>query len=342
MKFEPAITPYLRPAAGVGAVMRQVLYALAPAALAHCWYFGPGLAINLVLALTVALGSEALMLTWRAKPVGPALEDGSAAVTAVLIAFALPPLTPWWITVTAVLFAIVVAKHLYGGLGKNPFNPAMVGYAVVLVSFPAELAAWLPPRMGDLDYTHPTLLQTLAYVATGDAGVPLDALTRATPLDAVRVALAESRTMSESTSAAWFGDFSGRGWEWIGNFIALGGIWLLYQRIIRWQIPVAVIAGLIVPATIASLISPDNFAGPGFHLFSGAALLCAFFIATDPVSGATTPRGRLIYGAGIGFLTWLIRTYGAFPDGVAFAVLLMNLAVPLIDRLCRPRILGHD
>ncbi|MEO1036798.1 MAG: RnfABCDGE type electron transport complex subunit D, partial [Pseudomonadota bacterium] len=321
---------------------RQVLYALVPAALAHCWYFGFGLIINATIAVGVALGVEALALWLRRRPIEPALSDGTAIVAAVLLAFALPPLTPWWITAIASAFAIGVAKHLYGGLGKNPFNPAMVGYAVVLVSFPAELAAWLPPRMGDIDYVHPTLWQTLRYTLTGDAGVSLDALTRATPLDAVRVAFAESQTMSESTSAPWFGDFSGRGWEWIGNYIALGGVWLLYRRIIRWQIPLSMLAGLLVPATIASVASPDNFAGPGFHLFSGAALLGAFFIATDPVSAATTPRGRLIYGAGIGFLTWLIRTFGAYPDGVAFAVLLMNLAVPLIDRLCRPRILGHE
>ncbi|MEM1263311.1 MAG: RnfABCDGE type electron transport complex subunit D [Pseudomonadota bacterium] len=342
MKFEPAITPYLRPSTGVGAVMRQVLYALIPAALAHCWYFGLGLALNIVIASVFAVVTEAVIV--RSKGLAPAtsLSDYTAVVTAVLIAFALPPLTPWWITATASVIAIAVAKHLYGGLGKNPFNPAMVGYAAVLVSFPAELSAWLPPRMGDLDYTHPSLLQTLRYTLTGDAGVALDALTRATPLDSVRVALAESRTMSESTAAPWFGDFAGRGWEWINNFIALGGIWLLFRRIIRWHIPVTVLAGVLVPATVASLASPDNFAGPGFHLFAGSLMLCAFFIATDPVSAATTPRGRLLYGVGIGLVIWVIRTWGAYPDGVAFAVLLMNMAVPLIDRACRPRVLGHE
>ncbi len=344
MKFEPAITPYLRPAAGVGAVMRQVLYALIPAALAHCWYFGPGLAINIVIALSVAVAVEAGALRWQRLPVKPALSDYTAVVTAVLLAFALPPLTPLWVTATGAFFAIGVAKHLYGGLGHNPFNPAMVGYAVILVSFPAELGAWLPPRMGDLDYTHPSLGQTLRYVFTGDlgAGVTLDGLTRATPLDTVRVALAEARTMAESTNTPWFGDFGGRGWEWINNYIALGGAWLLYRRVIRWHIPVAVIVGLLLPAFVTSLASPDNFAGPGFHLFSGAAMLGAFFIATDPVSAATSPRGRLVFGFGIGLLIWVIRTWGGYPDGVAFAVLLMNLAVPLIDRFTRPRILGHD
>ncbi|MEM8983152.1 MAG: RnfABCDGE type electron transport complex subunit D [Pseudomonadota bacterium] len=342
MKFEAAITPYLRPSAGVGAVMLQVLYALVPAVLAHCWYFGPGIVINIIVATTAAVATEALILRAKGSEPIPAISDFTAVLTAVLIAFALPPLTPWWITATASVIAIAVAKHLYGGLGKNPFNPAMVGYAAALVSFPVELSAWLPPKMGDLDYTHPSLMQTLRYTLTGDAGVAFDALTRATPLDSVRVAFAESRTMSESAAAPWFGDFAGRGWEWINNYIALGGMWMLFRRIIRWQIPVAVLAGALIPATIASLISPDNFAGPGFHLFAGALMLGAFFIATDPVSGATTPRGRLLYGFGIGVLTWIIRTWGAYPDGVAFAVLLMNMAVPLIDRVSRPRVLGRE
>jgi electron transport complex protein RnfD len=137
------------------------------------------------------------------------------------------------------------------------------------------------------------------------------------------------------------GDFGGRGWEWIGNFLAIGGLWLLIRKIIRWQIPVGVGIGLLGPAFIMYLVDPGTSPGPGFHLFAGATILCAFFIATDPVSAATSPKGRLIYGVGIGFLIWCIRRWGSYADGVAFAVLIMNMAVPAIDYLTRPRIVGH-
>ncbi|HEU4616458.1 MAG TPA: RnfABCDGE type electron transport complex subunit D, partial [Gammaproteobacteria bacterium] len=169
----------------------------------------------------------------------------------------------------------------------------------------------------------------------------LDALTRATPLDTVREGLRAMQTFQEARAGSLFGDFGGRGWEWIDNFIALGGLYLLYAGIIRWQIPLAVLAGLLVPAGLTYFAEPSRFASPGFHLFSGATMLGAFFIATDPVSASTTDRGRLVYGAGIGLLTFAIRTWGGYPDGVAFAVLLMNAAVPLIDRYTRPRIYGH-
>jgi len=138
------------------------------------------------------------------------------------------------------------------------------------------------------------------------------------------------------------GDFGGVGWEWIGNFIAIGGFWLMIRKVIRWHIPLGVGAGLLIPAGIMWLLSPGTEPSPGFHMFSGAAMLCAFFIATDPVSAAVSPRGRLLYGAGIGFLIYAIRTWGADVDGVAYAVLIMNMAVPAIDRITRPRIVGHS
>ncbi|WP_405239687.1 RnfABCDGE type electron transport complex subunit D [Lentisalinibacter orientalis] len=343
MRFRTVGLPLLRPRTGVGAVMRQVLYALAPAAAAYVWFFGPGLLFNVLVAAVFCLGSEALVLRLRGMPVAPALEDYSAVVTAVLLAFALPPLTPWWVTATGSIFAMVFAKHLYGGLGYNVFNPAMAGYVAALLSFPVAMTAWLPPRMGDLDYEGLSLLESLGYVLAGRLpdGVTLDAITRATPLDSVREGLREMQIFAEIRSNPLFGDFGGRGWEWIDNFIALGGFWLLYRGIIRWHIPVAVLAGVLVPATVASILQPGLAPTPGFHLFSGATLLCAFFIATDPVSAATSPAGRLVYGFGIGLVTWAIRTWGGYPDGVAFAVLLMNMAVPAIDRYTRPRIAGH-
>lgn len=336
--------PHTRPGAGVPVVMRRVLYALVPAAICHVWYFGYGILINFAIGALAALLAEAAVLILRRRPVRPALNDGSAVVTAGLIAFAIPPLTPWWIPAIGCAAAIVLAKQLYGGLGKNLFNPAMVGYAIILLSFPVEMTQWLPPRMGDIDYTRLGLLSHLVYALTGALpdGLTVDALTRATPLDLVRDGLRSAQTFDEVRANSLFGDLGGRGWEWIGNFLILGGLYLLFRGVIRWHIPVAMLAGLVIPAAILGFLFPGTYASLGFHLFSGATLLGAFFIATDPVSAAATLRGRLIYGAGIGLLTFAIRTWGGYPDGVAFAVLLMNAAVPLIDRYTRPRVFGHD
>ena len=335
---ERRIAPHVRTATSVPVLMRRVLYALTPALLAYVWFFGFGVVFNILVAVLAAVATEAACLRLQNRPLAPFLGDYSAVVAAVLLALALPPLTPWWITSIGCVFAIGVAKHAYGGVGNNPFNPAMAGYVVLLVSFPDQLANWLPPRMGDIDYESIGFFANLGFTLTGSlpAGLNLDALTRATPLDLMQTELSNMRMVGEIRDQSLFGDFGGRGWEWIGNFIALGGFWLLFRGVIRWHIPVGVLAGLLVPAGLFYLVDSASFPSPGFHLFSGGALLCAFFIATDPVSAATTERGRLIYGAGIGLLTYVIRTWGSFPDGVAFAVLLMNMAVPLIDRYTRP------
>jgi electron transport complex protein RnfD len=271
------------------------------------------------------------------------LLDFSALVTAALIAFALPALTPWWVTATAALFGIVVAKHLYGGLGYNIFNPAMAGYVVVLVAFPLHMNLWIAPRMGDLDYHYMTIFETARYTLTGTFPdyLSFDAISRATPLDTVKAGLASMSTFQELQANPIMGDFGGRGWEWIANLTAFGGGWLLLRRYIRMHIPLGVFAGLLVPTTIMYVLQPGIHPAPGFYLFSGGTILCAFFIATDPVSAATSPKGRLIYGFGIGFLIYAIRRWGSYADGVAFAVLLMNMATPAIDYLTRPHIVGH-
>jgi electron transport complex protein RnfD len=323
--------------------MRRVLYALAPAAACYTWFFGYGLLINFIICAVACLVTEAAVLRLRRRPTRDALRDNTAILTAALLAFAIPPLTPWWVPATGGVCAIVLGKQLYGGLGRNLFNPAMVGYAILLLSFPVEMTQWVPPRMGDIDYTHLTALAQLTYSLTGQlpAELTIDALTRATPLDLLKEGARAGQAFSQIRANSLFGDFGGRGWEWVGNFLLLGGLYLIYAGIIRWHIPVAVLAGLLIPATALYLLDGARFASPGFHMFSGATLLGAFFIATDPVSAAATVRGRLIYGAAIGVLTYMIRTWGGYPDGIAFAVLLMNGAVPLIDRYTRPRVFGH-
>ena len=323
--------------------MRNVLLALVPAAAVYTWFFGFGLVINFLVAALAALLTEAAILTLRRRPVRRAMRDGSALVTAALLSFALPPLLPWWIPALGGCVGITLGKQLYGGLGKNLFNPAMVAYVLLLASFPVAMTLWLPPRMGDIDYQALGLVDAVRYSYDGELppDLTVDALTRATPLDMVKEGLRSGSTFDELRASSLIATFGGRGWEWINNFIALGGLYLLYNGVIRWQIPVAVLAGVLVPAGLLHLLDPSSYASPAFHLFSGATLLGAFFIATDPVSAATSERGRLIFGAGIGVLTYSIRTWGGYPDGLAFAVLLMNATVPLIDRYTQPRIYGH-
>jgi len=343
MDFERQAAPFVKPTTDVASIMRHVLYALVPAALAYVWYFGVGFIMNLVVAVLFCMLAEAMMLRMRGRPVETTLADYSAIVTGALLAFALPPLTPWWVTATGALFGIVVAKHLYGGLGYNIFNPAMAGYVVVLIAFPMDLNLWIAPRMGDIDYSYLGFADTLRFTLTGQLPEALgfDAVSRPTPLDVIKAGLNNMQTFDELRAYSMMGDFGGRGWEWIGNFTAIGGAWLILKKIIRWQIPVGVLAGLLIPSGLMYFLVPGINPSPGFHLFSGGAILCAFFIATDPVSAATSNRGRIIYGFGIGFLIYAIRYWGSYADGVAFAVLLMNMAVPTIDYLTKPRIVGH-
>lgn len=340
MRFRTVSSPHVSPARSVSQVMRQVLYALVPGTLAVTWYFGWGVIVNILLASILALALEAGMLAIRGKPLKPFLSDGSAILTAWLLALAIPPLAPWWLTAVGIFFAIVIAKHLYGGLGYNPFNPAMIGYVVLLISFPREMTLWLPPAA--LAETHLGLGETLHAIFAGlPSSLSWDALTMATPLDQVKTELGLNRTISEIRENPLFGQFGGQGWEWVANWWALGGLYLIYRRVIAWQIPVAMLVSLGAIATLFYLIDPDAHASATFHIFSGGAMLGAFFIATDPVTASTTPRGRLIYGAGIGVLTYVIRTWGGYPDGVAFSVLLMNMAAPTIDYYTQPRVFGQ-
>jgi Na+-translocating ferredoxin:NAD+ oxidoreductase subunit D len=342
--FSTSAPPHVVAPDRVARVMRLVIYALVPTCVMQVVFFGPGLIVQLTLAIATALAAEAVALRLRGKPISEFILDGSAIITAVLLALCLPPLAPWWLVVSGTGFAILLAKHAFGGLGANPFNPAMVGYAVLLVSFPARLLQWIPPEVDGTQGTHLTALQTLSTIITGHLPEQFrwDAITSPTPLDALRTHLKMGLTMQEARTDALFGGFGGRGWTWIHVATLAGGIWLLALKIIRWHIPVAMLAALGVCASLMYVVDPGIYPGPFFHVTSGASMLGAFFIATDPISAATSDRGRIVYGAGIGVLTYVIRTWGAYPDGVAFAVLLMNAAVPLIDRYTIPRVYGHS
>jgi len=325
----------------VQAIMLRVLLALLPGIVAYVWFFGAAILLQITLASLTALTAEAVVLKLRNKPLRLFLTDGSALVTAWLIALSFPPLAPWWLIVLATAIAIVVAKHLYGGLGQNPFNPAMVAFALMIIAYPQHMSQW--PSLHavvQMDFAAQwAMIFNLSPTQT------LDALTMATPLDVLRTALhnTESKTTIASVWANYpgAGSLAGSGWEWIAAGYLAGGLWLMQQRIITWHLPIAFIATLGLVAGVAHLINPAEFASPLLHLFSGGAMLAAFFIITDPVSAATTPYGKLIFATGVAFITWIIRCFGAYPDGIAFAVLLMNLCVPLIDMATQPRVFGH-
>ncbi len=339
--FDPGSAPHVPATSSVGQVMRQVLLALCPGIIAYVWYFGPGMLVQILLSTVFALLFEATMLRVRQKPMRLFLTDWSAPVTAVLFALCLPPLAPWWVAATGMFFAIVLAKHLYGGLGQNVFNPAMVGYVVVLICFPQALTQWLPPL--SLATTPIGGSDTLSTIFTGQLplGLDWDSVTQATPLDTIRTGIASGQTVMEARRSPIFGDFGGLGWEWIANWYAIGGLWLIWRRIISWHVPLTMIGSVVLLGLIAYLGDPGGSPSPLQHVFSGALVLGAFFVATDPVSGCASNRGKLLFGAGVGVLTLAIRRWGGYPDGVAFAVLIMNMGAPLIDRYTRPRMYGQ-
>ncbi|MGD8384095.1 MAG: RnfABCDGE type electron transport complex subunit D [Lysobacterales bacterium] len=338
-EFPLGTAPHIPSQYTVARVMSEVLLALLPGIFAYAWYFGVGIFIQIALASVFALLFESLCLKLRGRPLKPFINDGSALVTAVLFALCLPPLAPWWIAFTGMLFAIVFAKHVYGGLGHNVFNPAMAGYVVVLISFPQAMTAWLPPL--PVAENAPGLAHSLAAIFTGHVPGGWDAVTQATPLDLLKNGIEQGQMVPEIRRSPLFGDYGGLGWEWIANWFFLGGFFLLYRRIISWHVPLAVIGGVVLLTLPFWLADPDSNPLPLQHVFSGAIVLAAFFIATDPVSGCTSGKGRIIFGLGVAVITLAIRRWGGYPDGIAFAVLLMNMAAPLIDRYTRPRIYGE-
>jgi electron transport complex protein RnfD len=335
----PPSSPHIRASLSTQRVMQTVLLATVPGIVALTHFFGFGTLVNIAWGCLVALACESLALRLRRRPVGMYLRDCSALVTAVLLCIALPPYSPWWLIAIGIAGAILLAKHLYGGLGQNPFNPAMVGYVILLISFPVPMTSWAPPRgLGELYGELPGLLEALQACFTPGR---FDGVTMATPLDVLR------HNDSLLIEDLWlrnpqFGRWAGMGWEWANLAFLAGGLWLLYLRIFTWHAPVAMLASL---SLLAALFYDGGSSGSGgsplFHLLSGATMFGAFFIVTDPVTSAVSTRGRLIYGAAIGVLVYVIRVRGEYPDAVAFAVLIMNFAAPFIDAYTQPRTYGH-
>ncbi len=343
-----AHSPHAHAPQTVGRVMATVMLALVPATLFGFWLYGWP-AINLwAVSLISALLAEALVLKLQSQPARPALMDGSALLTAWLLALSLPPWAPWWIAALGAAFAVIVAKQVFGGLGQNVFNPAMAARVMLLISFPVEMTTWVGPN--PITSAHaPGLLEGLAVTFSG---LQLDGVSSASLLGHVKTEFTRGLNLSQALEGflapgdMLWGDMSwghraGSLGETSGLLLLLGGLVLIGKRLITWHAPVAMLLGVAAPALLASLIAPDHYPGPIYHLLSGGVMLGAFFIVTDPVTSPNTAAGQFLFGLMCGLLTWIIRTWGGYPEGVAFAVMLMNAATPVIDRYVKPRIYGR-
>lgn len=335
-------SPYITNAPTVSSMMLKVLLALVPGITVYAWVFGGGILITITIATVTALITEALMLRLRRRPVKPFLTDFSAVITAWLIALSIPPLAPWWLIVVGAAFAIIIAKQLYGGLGYNPFNPAMIGYAVLLISFPVLMTKW--PAALSLAQTQLSFMEQFHFIFSNTlpANVTIDAVTSATPLDYLKTQLMLNQDMGSIQASPIFSTFAGKGTESVAFAYLIGGLYLWQQKIITWHLPTAFLSTMAVMSALFWFMDPTQFTSPIFHLVSGGSLLAAFFIITDPISGPTTPKGKLYFAAGVAVITYLIRVYGGYPDGIAFAVIFMNICVPLIDAYTQPRVFGHE
>ena len=342
MAFKQITSPHAHASQNTSKVMQLVVWATVPGLIALTYHFGWGSLINVVLATATAVIAEAAVLQLRGRSIAFYLRDYSAVLTAVLLGLALPPLAPWWVVVVGTLFSIVIAKQLYGGLGYNPFNPAMVGYVILLISFPIQMTTWITPLALLPDgVSHPGIIESLSIVFAGLN--PADGVTGATPLDSFKFSdgLLVDQIYAQNPLFSQAG-FAGVGWEWVNVGFLIGGFILLGSKIFTWHGPVAMLGAIAVMSILFwDGGSSDSSGSALMHLFSGASMMGAFFIMTDPVSSAASNRGRLIYGALIGVLVYLIRAWGNYPDAVAFAVLLANFAAPFIDNYTLPRTYGH-
>lgn len=315
--------PHIHSGMTVSRLMRQVIWAMLPALLFGLYLFGEPALLLVTASMISALVSEWLCQKVQQKPTGNLL-DGSALVTTLLLVMSLPPHFPWHLGALGAAIAVILGKQVYGGLGQNLFNPAMLARVVLLISFPVEMTNWPAP-----DPVLP-MLPIFADIIDGFSG--------ATLLGAVM------ETGSSQTHIALLPLLFGVSPGSLGEspiLLLLAGIWMSYKEVIDWRISISLLIGCIVPSTLAWWLSPETILAPVTQMASGGLMLAAFFIATDPVTSPTSPKGRYYYGLGCGLLIFLIRVFGAYPEGVAFAILLMNAVSPLIEGVTRHRIYGE-
>ena len=317
-------------------LMRQVLVAMLPGIFLTWVFFGIGVLIQIILATFTVAVVECLVSYMRGDSAFSGMSDGTWLVLAFIVAVSVPPYCPWTITVWAALIASIVGKHLYGGTGQNLFNPAMVGIVFVLVCFPSISTYW--PSYADAKLM--SMGEGLALIFNHQADV-IDAISGATLLEFERTQLSLAVMRSEFNEIQLYGFLAGRGWEWVSIGYLVGGVYLCLRRVIRVTVPLWFLSSLFVLASLANGYDSEQYAGPFVHWFAGATMICAFFIATDPVSSPTGQRASVVYAVLLAVLVFIFRVNGAYPDGVAFAIVLLNVLVPILDRLFSRQIYGH-
>lgn len=323
-------SPHITSGESIPRIMYNVILAMVPVCLVSVYYFGYYGVKVLVLTTLFCIGFEYLWQKMLRKPV--TISDGSAAVTGILLALNLPPTAPWWLMLIGSFLAVIIAKQLYGGLGYNLFNPALVARVALLISFPVHMTSWIKatPLFSGVDaVTTATPLGILQTAIKTTGAIPPEVMDQVNP--------------SSQNMLTWFTGhmMSGSLGEFSALAILLGGLWLIYKKYIYWQVPVTYIGTVLVFSGIFWIIDPTRYAHPLFHLLTGGLFLGAFFMATDMVTSPITKKGLLVFGVGCGLITCLIRMWGSYPEGVSFAILLMNGLTPLLDRWFKPTVFGQ-
>jgi len=304
--------------------MYRVVYALIPALIWSVFVFGLDALRVTAIAIIACLALEYVIQKYMMK-IKPSIYDGSALVTGILLAFNVPANIPWWIIVIGAIAAVGIGKLSFGGLGSNIFNPALVGRVFLLISFPVQMTSW---------------------PVNQQSGV--DGVTTATPLGVIKEGLMNGTPVSQllpelpATSDMLLGNISGSLGEISALILILGGLYMLYKKVITWEIPVSVIGSVAAIAAIFWLVDPQNYVNPVYHLLTGGLMLGAIYMATDMVSSPMTSKGQIIYGVGIGAITISIRLFGAYPEGISFAILIMNAFTPLINNYVKPKRFGGN
>ncbi|OQW93453.1 MAG: electron transporter RnfD [Beggiatoa sp. IS2] len=338
-------SPHAHEPISVSVIMGRVILALVPMTVFGIYLFGWP-AFNLwIISLATAILAEAGCLWLMRKPLGTFLMDGSAVLAGWLFALTLPPWAPWWTAVIGSLFAIIMGKQIYGGIGQNVFNPALLGRIMLLIAFPVEMTMWISPHPL-FSANAPSFLEGLVITFQGIPNI--DAVSSASFLGQVRTELTMGHTVPQALANspytplnAFIGWSSGSFMETSALLVLMGGIYLLVKRVITWHIPVSLLATIAILATLLHTLNPDRYPDAVFHLLSGGVMVSAFFFATDLVTSPATPVGRIVFGIGCGIIAFVIRSWGGFPEGIGFAILLMNALTPLIDHYIRPRMFGR-
>lgn len=315
-------SPHLHTEDSVRKIMYRVVLALLPALIWSVVAFGIDALRVTLIAIIASVGFEYLIQRFILK-VKPSVTDGSALVTGLLLAFNVPSNLPWWIIIIGSLVAIGIGKMSFGGLGTNIFNPALVGRVFLLISFPVQMTSFPTPKINDVD-----------------------AVTSATPLGLLKEGLMNGKPLSElmgqlpTSSDLLFGNMSGSLGEISSLLLIIGGLYLLVRKIITWHTPVSVLGSMFLMAAIFWMVNPETYIEPTYHLLIGGAMLGAIFMATDSVTSPMTGKGQVVYGIGIGIITMSIRLFGAYPEGISFAILIMNAFTPLINITIKPKRFG--